>query len=84
MNTLNYDIFLLIFSHLNSYDILSFSMTSYCFKNCFSHVISYFKFAIDLSHSQITNNGLKYFKDVHTINLKSCRQITDNGLIHLQ
>ncbi|HMP28440.1 MAG TPA: F-box protein, partial [Saprospiraceae bacterium] len=72
------DVISIIFGYLNTKDLIRSTRTCWKFRNTFRKYIG--KYKLDLSCTKITDEGLKYLADVHTINLRECNQITDEGL----
>src|SRR5207245_500028 len=76
------DILVYILNLITTKELIKFSQINKYFMNFFKRNIKWFK--INCSNSIITDGGLEYLKDVHTINLSWCYQITDKGLEHLK
>ncbi|HMP30087.1 MAG TPA: F-box protein, partial [Saprospiraceae bacterium] len=81
MDNLPTDIISIIFGYLKTKDLILSSCTCWKFRNTFRKYIG--KYKLNLKGKKITDDGLKYLGSsgtVHTINLKYCKKITDEGL----
>ena len=76
------DILVCILNLITTKELIKFSQINKYFMNFFKRNIRWFR--IDCSNSIITDGGLEYLKDVHTINLCGCNKITDKGLEYLK
>ena len=82
MNILIDDMLINILNILTSGDLFKFCICNKSNLTFLKKNIKYFKF--NFRNYRITNKGLRYLKDVHTIDLYDCRQITDSGLEYLK
>src|SRR5207245_524185 len=76
------DILVYILNLITTKELIKFSQINKYFMNFFKRNIKWFK--INCSNSIIMDEGLEYLKDVHTIDLYDCNQITDKGLAYLK
>src|SRR5439155_451490 len=76
------DILVYILNLITTKELIKFSQINKYFMNFFKRNIKWFR--IDCSGSIITDEGLEYLKDVHTVDLTYCNKITDKGLEYLK
>ena len=82
MDNLPTDTISIIFEYLDTKDLIRCTRTCWKFRNTFRKYIG--KCKLNLNYcNQITDEGLKYLKGVHTIYLEYCNQLTDEGLKYL-
>src|SRR5438874_9671760 len=75
------DILVYMLNLITTKELIRFSQINKYFMNFFKRNIKWFR--INCS-CKITDKGLEYLKDVHTIDLSFCNQITDKGLEYLK
>ena len=80
MNILNIpnDIYTIILNLLETKEICKLIMVSKELHKIISNKSN--KLKIDFTDCKISNNYLKYFINIYSINLSNCNQITDKGL----
>ena len=81
MNKLGVDVLSEIFSYLSIRDCLRFVLVSKTWERSFKKGL--WKRSINLSFTEVTDEGLKWLQGVHTIDLRWIK-VTDEGLKWLQ
>ncbi|HMP28587.1 MAG TPA: F-box protein, partial [Saprospiraceae bacterium] len=84
MENLPVDIISIIFEYLDTKDLILSSRTCWKFRNTFRKYIGKYKLDLRNYCKKITNEGLKYLKGVHTIDIEGCKKITNEGLKYLK